>query len=134
MHYFYLMKHSEEDMAGYLRTVVIAVFFLLLLSGTSNNSRNNPVRESNLTSGIHQADVRAVLSSGTTFFAVFHPVDKPDFNRTVNEKNKIAFDSRMFEERLKTLQKNREIIIPFPQLHINFQLVPLKKDDPPALS
>ena len=128
------MKHSEEDITGYLKAVVITVICLLALSGTSSNSCNNSIQESNLTSDVHQTEVRAVLPTGTTFFALLLPVDKPKGNRTVNEKNKIAFDSRLFEQRLKTLGKSRKVIIPFPQLHINFQLIPLKQDDPPALS
>jgi len=134
LHYFYLMKHNEEDMTCYLKTVVITIIFLLALSGTNSNSGNNSILESKLTSDVHQTDVRAVLTPETTCFARFFPVEKPESNPTVNEKNKIAFDSRLFVQRLKTLGKNCEVIIPFHQLHINFQLIPLKQDDPPALS
>ena len=134
MHYFYLMKHTDEDMTCYLKVVVITIIFLLAISGIDSNSRNNSILESKLTSDVHQTDVRAVLAPETTCFAILLPVDIPESNRTVNEKNKIAFDSRLFEQRLKTIGKNRKVIIPFPQLHINFQLIPLKQDDPPALS
>ncbi len=128
------MKHTDEDMTCYLKTVVIAIIFLLALSGTDSNSRNYSIPECKLTSDIHQTDVQAVLAPETTFFAVLLPVDIPESNRTVIEKNKIAFDSRLFEQRLKTIGKSHKVIIPFPQLHINFQLIPLKQDDPPSLS
>ncbi len=128
------MKHPDVDMTCYLKAVVIAIIFLLVLSGNDCNSRYNPVFESRLTSDIHQTDVRAVLAPETTCFAIFLPIDIPESSRTVNEKNKIAFDSRLFEQRLKTIGNSSKVIIPFPQLHINFQLIPLKQDDPPALS
>jgi hypothetical protein len=127
------MKHTDEDMTCYLKVVIIAVICLLALSGTSNSGYNS-IRESKLTSDVHQPDVQAVLVTGTTFYAVLHPVEKSECNRTVNEKNRIAFDSRLFEQRLKTLGKSRNVIMPFPQLHNNFHLIPLEKDDPPALS
>jgi hypothetical protein len=128
------MKHTGEDMAYYLKTVVITIILLFALSGTNSNSGNNPIPDSKLTSYIYQTHVQAVLAPETTCYAVILPVDIPESNRTVIEKNKIAFDSRLFEQRLKTLGKSRKVIIPFPQLHINFQLIPLKQDDPPALS
>jgi hypothetical protein len=128
------MKHTDEDMTCYLKAFVIAIVLLLALSGTDNNSRNYSIQESKLTSHIHQTDVQAVRAPETSFFAVVLPVDIPESNRTVIEKNKIAFDSRLFEQRLKTIGKSYNVIIPFPQLHINFQLIPLKQDDPPSLS
>ena len=128
------MKHTDEDMTCYLKVVIIAVVCQLALSGTSSNSGYNSIRESKLTSDVHQTDVQAVLATGTAFYTVLLPVDKPECNRTVNEKNRIAFDSRLFEQRLKTLGKNRNVIMPFPQLHNNFHLIPVEKDDPPALS
>jgi hypothetical protein len=128
------MKHPDEDITCYLKAVVITIIFLLALSGTGSNSRNNSVPESKLASDVHQTDVRAVLAPETNCFAILLPVNIPESNRTVNEKNKIAFDSRLFEQRLKTIGKSCKVIIPFPQLHINFQLIPLKQDDPPALS
>ncbi len=128
------MKHTDEDITCYLKAVVITIILLLALSGNDSNSRNNSIPESKLTSDVHQTDVQAVLARETTCFAILLPVDIPEGNRTVNEKNKIAFDSRLFEKHLKTIGKSRKVIIPFPQLHINFKLVPLKQDDPPDLS
>lgn len=128
------MKPSDEDMACYLKAFVIAIVLLLALSGTDNNSRNYSIPECKLTSDIHQTDVQAVRAPETSFFAVVLPVAIPENNRTVIEKYKIAFDSRLFEQRLRTLGKSHKVIIPFPQLHINFQLIPLKQDDPPSLS
>jgi hypothetical protein len=128
------MKHTDEDITCYLKAVLITIILLFALSGTNCNSRNYSIPECKLTSVVHQTDVRAVLPTGATFFAILLPVDKPKGIQTINEKNKIAFDSRLFEQRLKTLRTSREIIIPFPQRHINFQLIPLKQDDPPALS
>jgi hypothetical protein len=128
------MKYTDKDMTCHLKAVVITIIFLLALSGTDSNSRKNSILECKLTSAVHQTDVRAVLAPETTCFAVLLPFDIPDSNRTVIEKNKIAFDSRLFEQRLKTIGKSHKVIIPFPQLHINFQLIPLKQDDPPSLS
>jgi hypothetical protein len=123
---------DSEEMTSYLK-VVITVVFLLALSGTRSISCNNSIRESNLTSDVHQMDVRAVLPTGIPYFAIPLPIDRPK-DQTVNEKNKIAFDSRLFDQRLKTMGMSLKVIIPFPQLHINFQMIPLKQDDPPSLS
>lgn len=128
------MKHTDEDMTCYLKTVLITVICLLALSVSNSKSGNNSILESKLTSDVHQTDVRAVLAPETTCFAILLPVDIPESNRTVNIKNKIAFDSRWFEQRLKTIEESRKFIFPFLQLHINFQQIPLKQDDPPALS
>jgi hypothetical protein len=128
------MKHTDENMTCYLKVVVFTILFLLALSGTDNNSRNNSVLESKFTSDVHQTDFRTVLAPETTCFALLLPVSISESNRTVSEKNKIAFDSRLFEQRLKTIGKSLKITIPFPQLHINFQLIPSKQDDPPPLS
>ncbi len=128
------MKQTDENMTCYLKVVVIAILFLLALSGTDSNSGNISIPESKLTSDVHQTDVRAVLAPESACFALLLPVDIPAFSRTVNEKYKISFDSRLSEQRLKTIGKNHKVIIPFPQLHINFQLIPLKQDEPPALS
>jgi hypothetical protein len=128
------MNYTDEDMTGYLKAVIITVIFLLALSGKCNNSGNIPVPESKFTSDIHQTDVRAVLSTESTCFAVLFSVNKSGSNPAVFAKNKIAFDSRLIKQRLKTLGKNSEVIIPFHQLHINFQLIPSKQDDPPDLS
>lgn len=128
------MKYTDEDMTGYLKAVFITVIFLFALSGAHSNSGNNSITESKFTSDVHQTDVRAVLTTETTWFAILFPVNKPESNPTVNEKNKIAFDSRIIEQRLKTLGKSRGVIFPSPQPHIDFQLIPLKQDDPPDLS
>ena len=128
------MKYTDEDITCFLKSFVITIIFLLALSGTDSNSGNNSILESKLTSDIHQIDVRAVLAPETTCFAILLPVDIPESNRTVIEKNKIAFDSRLFDQRLKTLGKSRKFIIPFLQLHISFQMIPLKQDDLPSLS
>jgi hypothetical protein len=127
------MKHTDEDMTRYLKIVVITVICLLALSGTNSHYGNNPVSESKLTSGIHHASIQAVTPE-TTFFTILFSVDKPECNLMVHERNKVAFDSRLAEQRLKTLGKGCETIIPFPRRHINFQLIPLKQDDPPGLS
>jgi hypothetical protein len=121
-------------MTCFFKAVVITIFFLFVLSGTDSNSGNNSVPESKLTSGVHQTDVRAVLAPETTYFAILLRIDKTESNRTFNQRNKIAFDSRLFEQRLKTIAKNRQVIIPFSRLPFNFQQIPLKQDDPPALS
>lgn len=118
-------------MTGYLKAVVITVICLLALSGANSNSGNNSILESKLTSNVNQTDVQAVLTPETTCVAILLPIDKPESNLKVNEKNKIAFDSHLFEQRFKTLGKRCDIIIPFHQLRINFQLNPLKQDDPP---
>ncbi len=128
------MKHTDEDMTCYLKAVVITIIFLLALSGTDRNCGNNPIRKVNLLQVFINLMFGLYLLVEQPFLQYFFPLINQKGNQTVNEKNKIAFDSRLVEQRLKTLGKSREIIIPFPQLHINFQLIPLKQDDPPALS
>jgi len=129
------MNQTEKNLNWCLKTAVFMILCLVAFVAIGNqNSEIDSFQGNILTKDVQTITAHAILTtpivSMTSIPAIFTPTDKCHFN--IN--NKIAFDSRLCIQRLMTLQKNREIIIPLHRFRNYLPVIPPNKDDLPDLS
>lgn len=129
------MDQTEKNIIHCLKTTVFMIFCLLVFSaGANRDSDQDSIRGNMLTSEVRQISAHAILAPVTDGVTTIQLISTPDHKSRFGAINKLTFDTRLFNQRLITLRRSRETIIPLHIFRYYLPVIPANQDDLPDLS
>jgi len=129
------MYKNENNLICLLKTAVFMLFCLLAFSsGANRDSDYDSFRGNVLTAKVQPLDALAILNPAIDRGAELQTIITHDNKSQLRINNKLAFDSRLFNQRFITLRRSRENIIPLHRFRYYLPVLPANHDDLPDLS
>jgi len=126
------MNQKDTNLICCMKTTVFMIFCVLAFS-TARDSGQGDYKRAALTPEVRHTTWQAIQNPANHFITDFS-VHSSENKNPFGVNYKFDFTSRLIHQRLITLGKNRETIIPLHTIRYYLKLIPANKDDLPDLS